>query len=77
MRSQDFTKLLRYIHEKQQSIYDMTNLLSFNVYVKNDPKECKICISNDLQTNDFTFFEHDDYHSTKFEIDNIFMKLLQ
>ena len=75
MRPQDFRKLVRYVVEKQQAIYDLQKLLSFNVHMKNDPNECHLHISDDSNTMNFAFFEHDDYHNTKFEIDEL-LKLL-
>lgn len=75
MRPQDFRKLAMYVTDKQRSLYDAGKLVTCTVFMKNDPNECKIHICDDKESKDFTFFEHDDYHNSKFEIDEIF-KLL-
>lgn len=75
MRAQDFRKLVRYVVEKQMALYDADKLIACKVMMKNDPNECMIHICNDMLSSDFTFFEHDDYHNSKFEIDFLFEKI--
>lgn len=72
MRIQDFKKLVQYVTEKQMSIFFMNNLAACSIFMKNDPNECRLHICNDTDSYDFTFFVHDDYESSKFEIDTIF-----
>lgn len=72
MRRQDFIKLAGYTAGKLALIFEANSLLSGRVFMKNDPFECDLHICDDKRSWDFTFFEHDDYHNSKFEIDNIF-----
>lgn len=72
MKRQDFIKLVNFTGDKLILIFEINSLLSGNMFIKNDPCECKLHLSNEDQTWDFTFFEHDDYHNSKFELDNIF-----
>lgn len=76
MRKQDFRKLVKHVSDKQQAIYDANKLIACNVFIKNDPNECKIHICDDKVVYDFSFFEHDEYEMAKFEIDQIF-KILE
>ena len=72
MRRQDFIKLASYTSMKLTDIFGISSLMSGRVFMKNDPMECDLHICDDKRSWDFTFFEHDDYHNSKFEIDNIF-----
>lgn len=75
MRPQDFIKLIKYVSDKQQQIFNADKLISCNIFMKNDPKECFIHISDENKKLDFTFFEYDDYYNSKYEIDEIFKML--
>ena len=75
MRKQDFIKLAGYTAGTLATIYEMNSLLSGRVFMKNDPFECYLHICDDKQTWDYVFFEHDDYHNAKFEIDTIFTEI--
>ena len=75
MRKQDFIKLAGYTAGTLATIYEMNSLLSGRVFMKNDPFECDLHICDDKQTWDYVFFEHDDYHNAKFDIDNIFIEI--
>ena len=75
MRKQDFVKLVMYVTSKQMDVYEADKLIACKVMMKNDPKECMIHICDEDNTYDFTFYEHDDYHNSKFEIDFLFDKI--
>ena len=77
MRPHDFRKLTKYVNERQEEIFDVKEIVACTVFMKNDPKECRIHITDADNSLDFTFFEHDDYHNSKFEIDHIFNKILR
>lgn len=70
MRKQDFKKLVKYLSEKQNESIELQKIVFFFVSVKNDPKECRFHVSDENYSKDFTFFEHDDYSNSKFEIDS-------
>lgn len=75
MKRQDFIKLVNFTGDKLVLILEMNSLLSGSVFIKNDPCECKLHICNEDKTWDFSFFEHDNYHNSKFEIDIIFQQI--
>ena len=53
------------------SVKELDQLLDLASDIEKNPeKYAHIC--DDKRSWDFTFFEHDDYHNSKFEIDNIF-----
>lgn len=76
MRKQDFVKLVMYVTSKQMSIYDADKLIACRLFIKNDPKECDIHITDADNSLDFQFFEYSDYDHCKFEIDELFNKIL-
>jgi hypothetical protein len=75
MRKQDFVKLAGYVAGKMTIMFEINSLLSGRVFMKNDPFECDIHICDDKQNWDYVFFEHDDYHNAKFDIDRIFEEI--